>query len=164
MNFEKLNKMKRFQFKFESVEKVRRSKEDESLRALGQAQQKLQSAKEHKSALEKTLAQSLLRRENLPRESTEISAFHVENQFISGTKVRIQHAQQAILRAQRAVEKSLAVYLHCRRQTKVIEVLKEKSLFEFKEMRKKHEQKQQDDLYVMRASVRSFTSIKREKL
>lgn len=156
--------MKKFHFKFESVEKVRKSKEDESLRSLGKSQQNLISAKDMKIDLEKTLAHSLLRRENLSNEATGISAFHIENQFITGTKVRIQHSERAITRAQRAVEKALAVYLHCRRQTKVIEVLKEKENLEFRNIRKKYEQKQVDELYVTRANVRSFMSIKREKL
>ena len=145
--------MKKFKFKFTAVEKVRKSHEDEALRVLAVAQQAFNAAKEHRNSLEKEMVTSLIRREGLGKESVGIVVFQLENDFIKGTKVRILQAENAIKKASRGVEKALRGYLHARRQMKMIEVLREKALADFKREAAKKEQKDLDDLYVMRAHL-----------
>ena len=57
---------------------------------------------------------------------------------------------QAIVRASRSVEKALRAYLTARRQTRMIETLREKDYQEFKKMVAKKEQKELDELSAMR--------------
>jgi len=147
--------MKRFQFKFETILKHRKRREDDCLRALGAAQRTLQAERERKSGLECDLADALLRREGLgSSEPIGIDAFLLENSFIEGTKQRIIQADQAILRANRSVEKAMRVYLMARRQAMVMETLKDKAREEYRRERNKWEQRQQDDLTIMRNRFR----------
>lgn len=146
--------MKKFRFQFETLERVRRSREDEALRLLSIAQGIFKAAQDHKARLQGGLSASLVRRENLADQTIGVLSFQLENDFISGTKQRIIQADQAILRAKRGVEKALRIYLQSRRQTRMIEMLREKAFAEFKIARNKYEQKQSDDLSVMRARLK----------
>lgn len=150
--------MKRFRFQFETVLKARKSREEDMLRALGAAQQAYQSELRAKGALLSDLDLSLKRRETLGIEPVGPLAFRLEEDFISGQKQRLTRADQAILRASRGVEKALRGYLHARRQTRMIEVLREKAFEEYKKARAKTEQKQLDDMIVMRARLREEIS------
>jgi len=147
--------MKKFQFKFETVEKVRKTREDEALRLLAQAQRVFQQARNHKERLVNDLNEALLRRELLAKEVVTVVAFFVEEDFITGTKQRIVYADQAILRAKRGVEKAIRFYLYARRQTRTIEILREKAYEEYKQQTKRQEQKEINDLHVMRARLNS---------
>lgn len=150
---------KKFRFRFESVEKVRKLREDEALRALAAAQRAFQDAVSRRARLGERLRLSLERRESLGGASGQAIAtapFRLENDFIAGTKQRIIQAEQGILRARRGVEKALKVYLNARRQTKVIETLREKDYAEYRKAMAKKEQKDLDDLYVMRARLKSL--------
>lgn len=120
------------------------------MRLLAEAQQKLIAGKEIKFKLVETLNQSLIRRENLGNEPIPSSVFKVENDFIVGLKQRIIQADQAILRATRAVEKSLRTFLQARRQTRTLEILREKEHAEFKKDLIKQENKKLDELYTTR--------------
>lgn len=142
---------RKFRFKLESVEKVRRSKEQEFMRALAVAQSRYHQALNFKMQLLSSLEKSLIRREELANSAQSILAYQVENEFISGTKQRIMQADQFILKAKKNVEKALKEYLAARRQTRAIEVLREKAFEEFKIESRKREQKELDDLYVMRS-------------
>src|SRR5206468_2689205 len=121
---------------------------------LGAAQQVYQRELGHKQQLLSELDSALRRRESLGIEPVGPTAFQLEESFIGGTKSRITRADQAILRASRGVEKALRAYLHARRQTRMIEVLREKAYADYRKARSKWEQKQQDDLAVMRARLR----------
>ncbi len=145
--------MKKFKFKFESVEKVRKSREEEALRHLGSAQTNLANAQAFRNNLVDQLNQSLLRREELARTQAAILQYQLENDFISGSRVRILHAENTIKKARKAVERALQHYLNQRRQTKTIEMLREKHLTEYKKEKNRYEQKVQDDLYVMRSQL-----------
>ncbi len=145
--------MKKFQFRFAAVEKVKRMKEEEALRELGKSQQALRKIHEHKLGLLQDIERSLIRREELGREPISSVAFQIESEFIWGTKQRIQHLDQAIVRAQKVVEKTMRGYLVARRQTRMIEVLREKELGRFKDEVRKKEAKNSDELTVMRARL-----------
>jgi flagellar FliJ protein len=148
--------MKKFRFQFETVERVRKTREDESLRSLGQAQALYNETLKQKEKLLGTLAGALERREALGsgNQAATVLEFQLESDFIAGTKVRINQQDQAILRARRMVEKALRTYLAARRQTRMMEMLREKAFGEYKIARNKHLQKQSDDLSIMRNRLR----------
>ena len=79
-----------------------------------------------------------------------IANFKVEEDFILGTKQRIIQADHVIDRAKRGVEKALRAYLFFRRQTRMIEILQEKAYQEFRKKVARREQKEIDDLVIMR--------------
>ncbi len=143
---------KKFKFRLEAVEKLRRIKEQEALRMLAQAQSKYQETLDHKASLLKDLERSLLRRENLGCKTGSAALdFQMENSFILGTKQRVVQADQAILRVRKFVEKALREVLVARRALKTIETLREKAYAEFKQEMKKREQKALEEIYVSRS-------------
>ena len=143
--------MRKFRFKLEAVEKVRKSKERDALRDLATAQRALQAEKERKNLLLKNLESSLSRREQWASLTAQSNVLAVEEDFIQGTKYRIQQTELAIRRAERHLEKSMAFYLTCRQQLRMIEKLRSKALAQFKEEQLSKEAKQLDDLYIMRS-------------
>lgn len=146
--------MKKFEFKLAPVLKIRKSREEIALRDLARAQRAYQAEIAKKAALQRQLAESLARREQLGQEPVTPNAFRTEQDFINGTKHRIIIADQCIVRASKGVEKALRAYLHARRQTRMIEVLYEKAYSEHRKARMKYEAKQIDDLSIMRARFR----------
>lgn len=146
--------MKKFNFQFETLERVRKSREEEAQRSLGGAQRALRAAIDHKEKLSSDLQAILLHREQLSQKPILAAAFQLDTAFIDGQKIRIIQQESVIARARRAVEKALRTYLAARRQTRMIEVLKEKALSEFKIERIRFEQKNLDDLTVMRERLK----------
>jgi flagellar export protein FliJ len=147
--------MRKFQFKFAAVLKLRKSREEESLRHLAAAQRRYQDELDRKAKLRRDLQSSLERREDLASITVDSIPYQLENEFISGTKQRLIQADQAIFRASKAVEKALRAYLAARRQTKMIETLHDKAYAEFRKERAKYERRQQDDLTIMRHRLRA---------
>jgi flagellar FliJ protein len=145
--------MKKFRFRLETVLNLRKTREEEAHRQLAQAQRIYQQELAQKAALNTILADSLARRESLGVESIGIDAFQLENNFVIGTKQRIVQQTQAVFRASRGVEKALRAYLFAKRQSRMIEILREKQFKEFKIALAKKEQKDLDDLSVMRARL-----------
>ena len=142
--------MRKFKFKFETVATVKKRAEDAALRALGIAQQAYHLALRNKQNILNQLMDSLDRREDLGQAGVFASAFQLENNFIAGTKQRVIQADQQIMKMQRNVEKALRAFLFARKQTRTIEVLREKEMAEFKKAAQKREQKELDDFYIMR--------------
>jgi flagellar export protein FliJ len=147
------HEMKKFRFRFETLERVRRSRENDALRVLGEAQRRFQQERLRKENLVNELNRSLERREELGAVLRAPVEFQLETEYISGTKQRIIQADQAILRASRGVEKALRAYLTARRATKALELLREKDYAAFRKALAKQEQKDLDDLYVMRSRM-----------
>jgi flagellar export protein FliJ len=145
--------MRRFRFKLEAVEKIRKNREKGALRELAGAQRALQNEKQRKLELESLLHQAHQRRVDLSHATTTREDLAVEDNFIQGTKLRIRHTEMAITRATRQVEKCIAFYLHCRKEWKMIDKLREKALQDFKEQERKREAKALDDLYIMRRTL-----------
>jgi len=142
--------MAKFKFKFETILKLRKNREEDALRNLGAAQRVYQSELVRKFELTKELENALIRRENLGTAPTHILCFQLEEDFITGTKQRILQKDRDIVRASRSVEKALRSYLQARRQTRMLELVYEKEYKEFKVIQAKREQKRLDDLVVMR--------------
>src|SRR6185437_15444901 len=124
--------MRKFRFQFETVLRLRKNRENDALRGLAAAQRAYQVELERKVKLVSDLKEALIRRENLGAEAVRVEAFRTEENFIVGTKQRIVRQDQALVRASRAIEKALRAYLHARRQTRTIELLREKHYAEFK--------------------------------
>lgn len=146
--------MKRFQFKFAVVLQVRQRREDEALRYLASKQKIYQDEINKKAALLESLKMSLQRREALGAKPVGISEFHAEQDFIGGSKQRMVQADQAIFRANRIMDKAFQAYLVAKKQRKMIETLREKAEIEFKKERNKREEKEMNDLTVMRTRLR----------
>jgi flagellar export protein FliJ len=150
--------MKKFEFKFAAVLKQRKIREEDALRGLGQAQRAYQAELAHKSKLLSDLDLSLKRRELLGEIPVSPLAFQLEDQFIVGTKHAIRRADQAIFRATKGVEKALRAYLNARKQSRMIEILREKAYEQYRRERSKHEQKRLDDITIMRERLESLTT------
>ncbi len=145
--------MKRFRFRFEALYKQRKAKEDQAMNALGEAQRVYQAEIEQKNALMRELGKGIARREMLGdagRVYAGTTDFQIEQDFIEGTKHRIIRAEGIIARAKKNVEKCLRVFLLARRNTRVIENLKEKELAEFKKQMAKREARELDELITLR--------------
>jgi flagellar FliJ protein len=142
--------MKRFRFGLESVLQSRRLNENEALRELAEAQKKLQSEFESKRQLQLLLDQAFHDRDGLGKTVAPASGFQLIQSFIVGTKQKILKSDQAIFRANRGVEKAMRSYLQAKRLTRMIETLRERAFSEFKLQVKKFEQKEQDELTIMR--------------
>ena len=145
--------MKKFRFKFAAVFKLRKTREEEALRALGHAQSIYQGELARKAHLVNDLENALVRREELADRPIDIRAYQLEQAFIVGTKQRIIQADQGILRASRGVEKALRAYLGARRQTRMIEVLHDKAYVEFRREVAKKENRAMDELTILRARL-----------
>ena len=149
--------MRKFLFRFATVLKARRAREEECLRLLGAAQRQYQAELERKRGLQRALEGSLLRREELGAGTAAAPVdFALEHDFIVGTKQRLIQQEQAILRASRAVEKALRAYLLAKRQTRMFETLHDREYAEHRKREQKREQRAQDDLSVMRAAWREI--------
>lgn len=146
--------MKKFHFKLEAVENVRKKNEDEALRELSRAQQIYQNEVHKREGLQIALAQGLQRREELSQNSVGVDHYVLETDFIEGTKIRIQWADHAIQRAGVFVTKAKQKYLLQRQKRMMITRLREKEFQRFKKAVAKKEAKALDELNVMRARLR----------
>jgi flagellar export protein FliJ len=145
--------MKKFRFKLDVLEKVRKTQENERLRALAEAQSLFRDCVDKKNSLLAELNQALIRRENLGSHAVGINQYLAEEDFILGTKYRIVQADHQIMAAKKKVDKALRSYFEARRQTRKIEVIREKQWGEYKIEVAKQERKDLDDLYIMRSRI-----------
>lgn len=143
--------MKKFVFRLESVRKFREQKEHEALRYLSEAKRLLIVETEKKDSLVREMNESRVRLENLGKQPTGINNFQLEQDFINGSRKRIEQAVIAIKRAERTVEKATEYYLHTKKNKEILEVLKEKEIEKFRKEKIKHETKEMNDLYVIRS-------------
>ena len=146
--------MRKFQFKYQAVLHERKMKEGHALELLADAQHALQKELELKNGLIKELQYSLERKEQLGVHAVKISEFQSEQAFIIGTKQRMIQADQRVFRAQKSVDKALRNYAQCKRKSQIMEELREKYYIEYKKDLKKNDQKQIDDLVVMRLHLK----------
>jgi flagellar export protein FliJ len=142
--------MKKFRFLLEAVERVRRAKEQDTLRALAYAQAKYQETLRAKYRLLEETEASLARREKLAGTAQPVLAYQLESEFITGNKQRIVQSDQAITRARKFVEKALREVILAKRALKGIELLREKAFLEFKTALRKKESKDLEEVYVSR--------------
>ena len=132
---------------------MRKTREQDALRALAEAQRALQAEKERKNSLSARLHESFERREKFGEIASTSMVIQIEENFIVGTKQKILQIDQAIIRAGRAVEKAMAYYLSCRQQRMMMDKLREKAYEKFQEELRKKELKEADDLNIMWARM-----------
>ena len=142
--------MKKFRFKFDHVLKLRKKREDEALRLLAAAQAKQQEQIQLKNYYHSELDNAFNNKLSLGENLVSVHQFTSIQDYIEGTKKRIQFTEQAILRAGRFVEKAMWNYLTAKKQSRILEVLFEKQYETYKQELKKHELREQDDITVMR--------------
>ncbi|MFN7685940.1 MAG: flagellar export protein FliJ [Oligoflexia bacterium] len=143
--------MKRFKFRLEAVQKIRKRNEEEAMRVLADARHRLSELLKHGESLQRAVEAALIRKESLGAEPVSGAAFKIEEDFIAGSKLRIAQLAIRVSKAQRAVEKAMRFFIHARRQLHVIETLREREFEAFKRQVQKREQKEMDDLVTMRA-------------
>lgn len=141
---------RKFRFRLEAVEKVRRAKEQEALRGLAAAQAKYHDALNAKRQLLEENERSLARREALAATPQPVLAYQIENDFIAGNRLRFVQADQAIFRTRKFVEKALREVILAKRAVRALELLREKDYAEWKVALRKREQKQLEEVYASR--------------
>lgn len=142
--------MNKFDFKFQAVLQVRKIREREFLRQLARTQKAYQEELRKKSQLNLQLEKSFERRENLGSMNEDVASFHLEDNFVIGTKQKIVQADRAIARATKAQERALQVYLLAKGQSKIIETLLERAKEEHRRALRKKEERDLDELGIMR--------------
>jgi len=146
--------MKKFNFRFQAVLQVRKIREREFLRQLSRTQRAYQDELQKKSILMLQLENSLKRRENLGTKKEDVSAFYLEDNFVIGTKQKIIQADNAVLRSNKSMDRALQIYLLAKRQSKIIETLLENAQKEYRKAVRKKEEKDLDELIIMRNRIR----------
>lgn len=142
--------MKRFKFRFESVEKVRSVREKQALGEVARTQQALFSEENNKKQIEEKIQAALIARENLANGIVGSREYQLATSYLAGLKQDLARADVAVRRAKRGVEKAMTRALLARRDLKMIETLRERDVSEFKKERSHYEQKQYDELSIMR--------------
>ncbi|MBI2712043.1 MAG: flagellar export protein FliJ [Bdellovibrio sp.] len=142
--------MKKFRFKFDHVLHLRKTREDEALRVLAAAQEKHQQQLRLKNYYLSEIDKAFASQQTIPGSALNLSQITATQEFIEGTKLRVQFADQAIVRAVRWVEKAMWSYFQAKKQRRILETLYEKQFRDHKEALKRAELRQQDDLTVMR--------------
>lgn len=145
--------MKKFTFKFQAVLQIRKIREQEFLKQLSRTQRAHQEELSKKAQLGVQLNRSLERRQNLGKTAEDIASFHLEDNFIIGTKQKLIQADNSILRASKAVERALQTYLIAKRQYKIMETLLEKAQEEHRRAKRRKEEKDLDELIIMRTRL-----------
>ncbi|MCM0605703.1 MAG: flagellar FliJ family protein [Xanthomonadaceae bacterium] len=148
--------MKRFQFKLEALLTIRERQVQEAMRILAETQRNLMNEVDRKNSLKNDLERAAIRREKLSEKIVGVQEYRIEDLLIQGNRKRIEFAERAIIRAKKWVNQAMAQYLAARQRKSVIDKLKEKAKDQFKTEVRKYEQKQLDDLYVMRSSQRHW--------
>ena len=143
--------MKRFKFRFEAVEKVRKSHEQTAQRIFAEAQRIYQEGIDHKVSLQNLLNKTLISREDLSKNEISSQAFVLETEFIEGTKIRMIQADQVILRSRKRLEKAMRAMVLARKSVNTLEILKEKDFDLYKKIKRKDAERELDDLFVMRS-------------
>ncbi len=143
--------MKKFRFKLKALEKLRGLKEKEALRVLAEAQRLREVEMRKKNKILDQIHNGLSRRELLGLETTTPVHFQIEEEFIVGNKYRLLFADQAIFRAQKKINKAMGLYIKAKKDLKIIEKLKERELYRHNEEVRIKENREMDDLNIMRA-------------
>lgn len=144
--------MKKFRFKLEVVLEERKRQEDIKLRELMVAERLLQGLVDQKVYLQERLAVAVKDGGPLAALAENTSGeFHILHTFIEGTKIRIRWKEQEIERGRKLTDKKRQEYVAARQKREALEKLKTKRKQVYVDNVRKMEQRQMDDLYIMRA-------------
>jgi flagellar FliJ protein len=150
--------MKKFHFRLEAVERHRKLQEQDKQVALAKSLEKMRGTESRLLDLDMKEVQA--RRDfaglGSPGRQAKVSAsdFWMLDQFIRGQKVRRLDLKQQLEIDEQAVGNAYRDFLRARQQKKIMEKLKEKKLAQFKEEGRKHDNRAQDEQYVMRNRLR----------
>ena len=144
---------KRFRFRLETVENLRKRETELALKKLAVAQNAFTALVDKKAFLFRDLERSLLSREGLSGASQLIAAFQLQNEFILGCKVRIFQTDQAIFRSKKNVEKALREYIVAKRRSRALELLRERAYAEYRREVQKADAKATEEIYASRAYI-----------
>ncbi|MEK7690655.1 MAG: hypothetical protein AAB425_06515 [Bdellovibrionota bacterium] len=142
--------MKKFEFKFETVIRVRKIHEESALRGVAAARRAYQLNIEEKVQKQEALAKAFIQREEIADFNSHRADFQIMDDFIQGTRHRILQIEMRILRSYKALEKAMRAFRDARRATMVVEKLKERAFAEHRDARRKAQIKEWDDQMVMR--------------
>lgn len=145
--------MAKFKFKLETVEKVRLQKEQKMLEELSRCQRAFQEKIAFKKELLQKKQDAFLAKNELVSRDSIINDIRVMEDYITGLKVQIIRADQAIIRARRFLDQAMRHFVIARRERLMIDRLKEKAMEEFKHEQSRLEQKFFDDLMTMRSRL-----------
>ncbi|NDG85619.1 MAG: flagellar export protein FliJ, partial [Proteobacteria bacterium] len=145
--------MAKFKFQLESVEKVRKMKEQKMLEALSESQRAYLEKINIKRDLLAKKQTAFDGKNGLSGQSTNVNEIRLFEDFIEGLKLRIQRADQAIIRARRFLDQAMRNYIQARKERMMIDRLREKAYEEFRLGQSRLEQKVLDDLMTMRARM-----------
>jgi len=145
--------MAKFKFQLESVEKVRKMKEQKMLEALSESQRAYLEKIELKRGLLAKKQAAFEGKDSLSGSAAPVNEIRLYEDFIEGLKVRIQRADQAIIRARRFLDQAMRHYIQARKDRMMIDRLREKAYEEFRLAQARLEQKRLDDLITMRARM-----------
>lgn len=149
--------MKRFRFRLEAVERHRKLQEQEKQVALAKQLEKMRSTESRLLDLDTKEVQA--RRDfaglGAPGRQEKISPsdFWLLDQFIRGQKVRRIDLKQQLEIDEQNVSNAYREFIRARQQKKIMEKLREKKLAHYQDEKRKYDNRQQDEQYVMRARL-----------
>jgi len=145
--------MAKFKFQLESVEEVKLQKEQKMLEELSTAQRDyLSKINAKKELLAKKQVAFAEKNELLSRDAS-INEIRLSEDHIVGINVKIQKADQAIVRSRRFLDQAMRNYINSRKERMMMDRLREKAFEEFKIEQSRLEQRKLDDLITMRARL-----------
>lgn len=145
----------KFNFKLESVLKHRKTVEEIAQRDFFEAQDNLNKQVHTLKQMQKSIVDARLRAHNNEVSGgAKADTLRQIHEFIKGQEVRIQRQLVIITQAEKLVEEKREILRQKAIDYKIIDKIKEKQLESFVEEKNKKEQKQIDDIVVMRQAYK----------
>lgn len=137
--------MKRFQFRLETLLKIRIREEEQAQMALSAAIEELAVSQQQLSALQNVLEQTFL---NFPTKNKQLTINELQfyHSYINNLKTQIAQQQQIVQAATAKKDECLTVFEEAAKKRKLVEKLKAKRLQEYQVEMLQEEQKFLDDL------------------
>lgn len=146
--------MKKFKFRLHAVERHRKLQEQEKQVYLSKCLNQMRATE--KKLLDLDMKEVQARRdfaalgEGRGKDKPTPAVFWMLDQFIEGQKIRRVELKQQLEDEELQVRHAFREFLNARQQHKNIEKLRERSEEKFAEEMRRHEQRQNDNLYTMR--------------
>ena len=141
----------KFRFRLETLLRHRKIVQDEAQRAYAEAQSAVQLQLTRIKEMYADLDEARLRAENLQKRGGAClpDLLQIED-YVQGQKVRIQRARQKARELMQVAEEKLEILTEKMQEHKVLEKLKEKQKEEMRRAYNKKQQKESDDISLMR--------------
>lgn len=149
--------MKKFIFRLETVLTERKRQEDFKLREWSIVNRMLIDLQSDLSVLENSLNQAFVDASHLKSMSDlSIATIVAQESYIEGLRLKIDWKKNDISRAVKFVDRKKQEWLLFRKNRMILDKLKEKKKIEHKKEANRKEQKDLDDMYIMRARKNSL--------